>query len=130
MRATFTVRERSSQVLAAIFVLSGVTHLVRPQVFEPIMPRMIPERGHRALIYLSGVAEVACAVGLGLRRRWAATASVVVLSAVFPANVQMAVDSGSGRNPGLADNRMLAWARLPLQIPMIKAAWNLRSTGS
>jgi len=43
-------------------------------------------------------------------------------AAVFPANVQMALDSGSGRNPGVADNRLLAWARLPLQLPMIWAA--------
>jgi uncharacterized membrane protein len=51
---------------------------------------------------------------------------VAVLAAIFPANVQMALDSGSGRNPGPADNRIVAWARLPLQTVMIWAALGAR----
>jgi uncharacterized membrane protein len=112
-----------------MFLTSGVTHLVRPQAFAAIMPRALPERTHRALIYASGVAELVSAVGLLGGKRWAATASAVVLAAVFPANVQMALDSGTGRNPGMADNRLLAWGRLPLQVPMLQAALKARSSG-
>ncbi len=50
------------------------------------------------------------------RTRWAPAASVAVLAAVFPANVQMALDSGSGRNSGPADSPVVAWGRLPLQL--------------
>jgi hypothetical protein len=39
----------------------------------------------------------------------------------------MALDSGSGRNAGLADNRVLAWGRLPIQLPMMQAALAVRS---
>jgi uncharacterized membrane protein len=114
-------------MLAVMFGASGLTHLVRPELFESIMPRVIPQRAHRWLIYLSGIAELICADGLRRQRRWAGTASAVVLAAVFPANVQMALDAGSGRNPGVADNRLLAWSRLPLQIPMVQAALKARS---
>ena len=117
----------SPRQLAAIFLTSGATHLVRPQVFNAIMPRVLPPGSHRAIIYVSGVAELLCAVGLLTRKPWAGTASALVLAAVFPANVQMALDSGSGRNAGLADNRVLAWGRLPIQLPMMQAALAVRS---
>jgi uncharacterized membrane protein len=112
--------------LAAAFTTSGLVHLVRPQSFASLMPRIIPTRHHRWLIYVSGLAELVCAVGLRRRMRWAAPASVAILGAVFPANVQMALDAGSGRNSGPADKTAVAWGRLPLQIPMVWAALQAR----
>jgi uncharacterized membrane protein len=111
-----------------MFATSGLVHLVRPQAFAAIMPRAIPARHHTNLIYLSGVAELACAYGLLRRTRWASSASMALLGAVFPANVQMALDAGSGRNPGAADSAAVAWGRLPLQIPMVWAARQARPT--
>jgi uncharacterized membrane protein len=121
-------RRRAPLALAAAFAGSGAVHLVRPRTFDALMPRAIPRRHHTALIYVSGLAELACAVGLVRRLRWAPAASVAVLAAIFPANVQMALDSGSGRNAGPADNRALAWGRLPLQAVMVWAALQSRST--
>lgn len=120
------LRRRAPKLLAAAFTTSGIVHLVRPQAFASIMPRAIPERHHKSLIYLSGLAELVCAGGLFRRTRWAAPASVALVAAVFPANVQMALDSGTGRNPGAADKPAVAWARLPLQIPMVWAALQAR----
>jgi uncharacterized membrane protein len=120
------VRLRAPHVLAAMFASSATVHLVRPQAFAAIMPRAIPERHHKSLIYLSGLIELVCAVGLFRRAAWAAPASVAVLGAVFPANLQMALDAGSGRNPGAADKPVVAWGRLPLQIPMVWAALQSR----
>jgi len=113
--------------LAVAFTASGVVHFVRPQFFEPIMPRWIPAEQHRRLIYLSGVVELLCAVGLLRRSRWAPAASVATLVAVFPANVQMALDAGTGRHPGAMDKASVAWGRLPLQAVMIWAALRGRS---
>ena len=42
--------------LAALLATSGLVHLVRPEVFEGIVPLMLPNR--RALVYVSGVAEI------------------------------------------------------------------------
>ncbi len=121
-----SLRRRAPLALAAVFVGSGSVHLVRPQSFAAIMPRAIPEEHHTKLIYVSGLAELACAAGLIGRTRWAAAASVVVLAAVFPANVQMALDAGTGRNQGLVDSRAVAWGRLPLQLAMAWAALQAR----
>jgi uncharacterized membrane protein len=99
-----------------MFAASGTVHLVRPQAFAAIMPRAIPGKHHKNLIYLSGLIELVCAVGLFRRK-------------VFPANLQMALDAGSGRNPGATDKRLVAWGRLPLQIPMVWAALQSRPQG-
>ena len=48
--------------LAAILGISGVIHLGKPEVYEPIMPKVVP--AHREVIFASGVAEILCAAGL------------------------------------------------------------------
>jgi uncharacterized membrane protein len=120
------LRRRSPLALAAIFVGSGIVHLVRPRSFASIMPRTIPEEHHTNLIYASGAAELVCAAGLIRRTRWATAASLATLTAVFPANIQMALDAGTGRNTGASDSRAVAWGRLPLQLVMAWAALQAR----
>ncbi len=121
-----SLRRRAPLALAIVFLGSGIVHLVRPQTFAAIMPRAIPEHHHTNLIYASGVAELVCAAGLARRTRWAAAAGLVTLAAVFPANVQMALDAGTGRNDGPSDSRAVAWGRLPLQLVMAWAALQAR----
>ncbi len=120
------LRSRAPLGLAAVFLGSGIVHLVRPRVFAAIMPRAIPEQHHTNLIYASGLAELVCAAGLARRTRWAAAASIATLAAVFPANVQMALDAGTGRNAGPSDSRAVAWGRLPLQLVLAWAALQAR----
>ena len=108
-----------AKVVVTAFTVSGAVHLVRPQTFRPLMPRWVP--AHREVILASGVAELACAAGLlwPTTRRAAGLASAVVLVAVFPGNVKMALDAAR------TDNRAFqaaALARLPLQVPMVRAA--------
>lgn len=119
-----------TKMVVAAFLTSGTVHLVRPQVFEPIVPHVLPRK--RELVYASGVAELACAAGMLTQRmrRVAGMASAGILVAVFPANVQMAVDAqreitrkGSTRRRQIV--RGVAMARLPLQVPLIR--WALRA---
>lgn len=117
-------------MVVSAFLVSGVIHLVRPQVFEPIVPPMLP--GKRQLVYASGVAELACAAGLLIpeTRKSAGVASAALLVAVFPANVQMAMDAHraigrKGSTPRRQAVRAAAIARLPLQVPLIR--WALQS---
>ncbi len=123
------LRPTAPIALAGVFAASGVVHFARPRFFESIMPRAIPVALHRPLIYVSGAVELVCAAGLVRRSRWASPLSTAVLVAVFPANVQMALDAGSGRNPGASDNAAVAWGRLPLQAAMVWAARQARVTG-
>jgi uncharacterized membrane protein len=110
---------RSTKVLALGFTVSGVVHLVKPEVYEPLMPSWVP--AHREVILASGVAELACAAGLAMpaTRRLAGWASAALLLGVFPGNVQMAVDASKTRNTAF---KAAAFGRLPMQLPMIRAA--------
>jgi uncharacterized membrane protein len=109
-------RSRSSPwLLAGLLVAAGTTHVVAPAPYVRIVPRALP--APEALVALSGVVELTCAVLVAVprTRRIGAWATVVLFVAVFPANVQMAIDSGDGAGW----YRAVAWARVPLQVPLV-----------
>lgn len=110
---------RDVVALAGLFATSGTVHLVRPQVFEPIVPDVLP--AHRELVLVSGVAELVCAAGLlhPRTRRLAGWGSAAILLAVYPANVKMARDARRSRSTALKVGTVV---RLPLQLPMIRTA--------
>ena len=111
---------RDAKIVVGAFLASGTVHLVKPEVYEPLMPSWVP--AHREVILASGVAELACALGLMFRptRRLAGLAGAALLVAVYPGNVKMAVDASKTRNTPF---KAAAYARLPLQFPMIRGAW-------
>lgn len=110
---------RDAKFLAGGFLASGTVHLVRPDVWEPLMPDWVP--AHREVIIWSGVAEIVCAAGLLFppTRKAAGLASAALLAGVYVGNVKMAVDASKGSNVPL---KVAAYGRLPLQFPMIRAA--------
>lgn len=131
MPSTTPPLDKATIGLAALFLTSGTTHLVRPQVFEGIVPHVLPRR--RELVYVSGVAEIACGLGLLFprTRKVAGWASAALLVAVFPANVQQSADQAKRvqRTGDTGAKAFLAGtiARLPMQWPMIRTA--LRAAG-
>ena len=110
------------RLLSVAFITAGTLHFLRPASYEQIMPEYLP--AHRELVLLSGAAEIAGGVGVAVAqtRRAAGLWIVAVLVAVFPANVNMAVNSEQFRSIEPA----LLWARLPLQGALIW--WALRAT--
>ncbi|TWD83636.1 putative membrane protein [Kribbella amoyensis] len=105
--------------MAALFAVLGVLHFAKPRPFERIVPHALPRK--KELVYASGAVELACAAGLlhPRTRRAAGVASAGLLVAVFPANVQMALDLNRKGSPAA---KAVAFARLPLQVPLIRAA--------
>ena len=106
-------------VLGATFLGTGALHFAKPRIYQAIMPRYLP--AHRALVYASGVAEMAGGAGV-LHPRTARPAGwwlVATLLAIFPANVEMAVHAERFRR----FPRPLLWARLPLQGAIIAWVW-------
>jgi uncharacterized membrane protein len=110
---------RWAWVVAAAFSVSGVVHVVHPSTFTSIVPGFLPLPA--ALVVVSGVAELVCAVGLWRQRRWAGIASALLLLVIWPANLQMALD-------GRGTAEVIEWVRLPLQIPLIWCALQARTT--
>jgi uncharacterized membrane protein len=104
----------SNRILTAVFILSGVLHLANPQGFMWLMPPWMPEP--IALIYVSGVVELVCAAGFLFKQRWAGWLSALVLLAIWPANIWFAFSVLGSPDVWLI---VAAWARLPLQLPLI-----------
>jgi uncharacterized membrane protein len=89
-----------------------------------MIPPQLPKP--TAIVYASGVAELVLAAGLARGRRWAGPASAAFLVGVLPAHVQMMVDATAAARRKPTAKRLafaaVAWARLPLQVPLIRAA--------
>ncbi|MFI7060911.1 hypothetical protein ACIBL3_08015 [Kribbella sp. NPDC050124] len=116
-------RSKTTTGLAVLFGVLGTLHFVKPEPFEQIVPKALPRK--KELVYASGVAELACAAGMlhPRTRRAAGLVSAGLLAAIFPANVQMAMDL---QRKGSPTARAIGWARLPLQIPLIR--WALKAS--
>lgn len=94
-------------------------HFIAPRFYRRIMPPYVP--APEAMVYASGVAEIAGGAGLMVPRlrRLSGWWLIATLVGVFPANLHMALNPGKfdavpGGAPAL-------WARLPLQAVFI--AW-------
>ncbi|MEP6835565.1 MAG: DoxX family membrane protein [Gemmatimonas sp.] len=112
---------RRLSLLVAVFLIAGVAHFVVPDSFERIVPSWVP--APRLMVYISGVAELAGAIGLlwSRSRRYAGLGLIALLVAVFPANIhmlQMARDADSS-----AAYQLILWMRLPLQPLLIWLVW-------
>ena len=106
-------------VLTVGMVFVGVMHFVNPADFVAIVPAVLPAK--LALVYISGLAEIAGGLGLILpqTRRLAGWGLVALYIAVFPANINMLVN-----HLPLGDKPVETWqlwARLPIQLVLI--AW-------
>lgn len=108
-------------LFAIFFVVAGIAHFVSPDAYVRIVPPYLPQPG--LLVLISGVAEIAGGIGvlIPITRRMAALGLVVLLIAVFPANIYMAV--AHVPFAGMAGESWLQWLRLPLQAPLIWWAW-------
>jgi uncharacterized membrane protein len=110
-------RSVSRWALTVGMVGAGINHFLAPATYEAMMPDALP--AHAALVAISGVAEILGGLGLILpaTRRLAAYGLIALLIAVFPANINMALNDlplGASRVPAWA-----LWARLPLQLVLI-----------
>ncbi|MEO5878359.1 MAG: hypothetical protein ABIS86_11700 [Streptosporangiaceae bacterium] len=111
----------SAKRLGIFLTTAGVTHFVLPKPFDVIVPRSLPG-SPRVWTHLSGIAEVTCGLAVlnPTTRRAGAIASAALFLAVLPANIKMARDWKDRARPLRAG----AYARLPLQLPLI--GWALK----
>lgn len=104
---------------ALLFFGSGVMHFTHEKFYTSIVPRSLPKR--KLLVQISGVAELAGAVGVLIpgTRKLAGKGLIALLIAVYPANIQMALNPDRYKQfPAWA-----LWARLPLQFAAMALVW-------
>jgi uncharacterized membrane protein len=111
--------------MATLLIGIGTMHLLAPKPFDAIVPVELPG-SQRFYTYASGIAEVITGALLLSKssRRFGALVAAALFVAVFPANLNM-VRLWWGKPWPM---RLIALARLPLQIPMITSALRIRRT--
>jgi uncharacterized membrane protein len=104
-------------LLAIFFIAAGIMHFVIPSAYIRIVPPLLPAPA--LLVLLSGIAEIMGGLGLlvPFTQRAAAWGLVLLLIAVFPANIYMAAAHVPA--PGILGQSWAQWLRLPLQIPLV-----------
>lgn len=115
-----SIRSGALILVALIFIAAGVTHFTNPDFFVAIVPPYLP--APLTLVYISGLFEILGGLGVLYppTRRWAGIGLILLLIAVFPANVYMAL------NPELFTELSPAiglYIRLPLQLLLGWFVW-------
>jgi uncharacterized membrane protein len=114
--------------MGLLYVTAGILHFAITRRYMALVPPYLP--AHRALVLISGAAEIAGGLGVMAPkpaiRRAAAWGIVVLLISVMPANVYMV--TGHENFPTIPV--WIAWLRLPLQLPLLYWAWRYTRNSS
>jgi uncharacterized membrane protein len=127
----FSAKEQKvGRGMAYMLIVTGAAHLIVPQAFDELVPDFLPGEP-RLWTYLSGIAELIIALlllaplgrefaGKALRL-WGAYLALALFIAVYPANINMAIEWSSRDMP----EPLFAYLRLPLQFGLFYWAWAL-----
>ncbi|SDB47127.1 Uncharacterized membrane protein [Flavobacteriaceae bacterium MAR_2010_188] len=98
-------------IMAAMYILAGTIHFIKPKMYERIIPKYLPS--HRLLVYLSGVFEILLGIGLIFpATRALAIYGIIAMLAVFLL-VHFYMLSGKKASAGIP--KWLLILRIPLQ---------------
>ncbi len=102
-------------LMAFLFVGAGILHFVYTELYIHIVPGYLPDP--LLLVQISGVAEILGGIGLVIpqTRKAAAWGIIVLLVAVLPANINMAIHHAQFSGMPV----WALWGRVPLQVPLI-----------
>ena len=110
--------------LAIFFVFAGLNHFLNTKFYLAMMPPYIP--AHYELVILTGILEILGGIGLifPFTRSWAGYGLILLMVAVFPANIYMAMNPEK-----FSVSRWALYLRLPLQFLLIWwIYWVIRQT--
>jgi uncharacterized membrane protein len=101
--------------MAVLYIVAGINHFCNTAGYLSIMPALIPYK--TALVYISGCCEIVFGALLFNKRtrHIAAWLIIILLIAVYPANIQMCINYYRNNNPYF----WLTVLRLPLQFLLI-----------
>jgi len=108
----------SRYIIAIAFMAAGLLHFIKPGFYIHIMPEYIPY--HKLMVYISGIAEILGGAGVLIpsSRSIAAWGLILLLLAIFPANIDMSLQAI--KHQGWRSFYALATLlRLPLQFVLM-----------
>ena len=108
-------------VMSILYIVVGIKHFTDPIFFLKIMPDYLAFQ--LELVYLSGFLEILFGVLLIFKstRFYASWGIILLLLAVFPANIFLYTSEIAQESLGISKNQALI--RLPFQIPLILLAY-------
>ena len=113
------IRLFSIIIMSIFYVSVGVNHFTTPEWFLQIVPPCLPYK--LELVYISGFLEILLGVMLLIpaTRFYAAWGLILLLIAVYPANIYLAQTNGVAMDT----TPLVAWGRLQFQFVFIALAY-------
>ncbi|MFN3639885.1 MAG: DoxX family protein [Flavobacterium sp.] len=102
-------------LMALLYLLAGLNHFRNPRLYIKIIPSFF--KNPKRINQLSGIAEIILAIALCIPAltQYAAWGIILLLIAVFPANIYMFLN----KKASLGVPKWILLLRLPLQILLI-----------
>jgi uncharacterized membrane protein len=115
----FSIEIGSIIIMCIFYVGVGIKHFINPMWFVKIVPPFLPYK--LSLVYISGFFEILFGIMLlfPITRYIASWGLIMLLIAVFPANIYLAMTNGAALNT----TPLIAWGRLPFQFVFIGIAY-------
>lgn len=130
MSKTTPTQDKVGRGMAIMLLITGAGHFIVPAPVDALIPTFLPGEP-RLWTYLSGLAEITIALALLAPlskkiagksiRLWGAYGALALFLAVYPANINMAIQWSDRDMP----EPLFAYARLPLQFGLFYWAWAL-----
>ena len=115
----FDIKYFSLIVMGVFYISIGVSHFTSPIWYVQIVPPYLPYK--LELVYISGLFEILFGGMLFFKktRFLAGWGLILLLIAVYPANIYLAQTNGAAMNT----TPLIAWGRLPVQFIFVGLAY-------
>ena len=115
----FDIKYLSLMVMGIFYISIGFSHFTSPIWYVQIVPPYLPYK--LELVYISGLFEILFGGMLFFRktRFLAGWGLILLLIAVYPANIYLAQTNGAAMNT----TPLIAWGRLPVQFIFVGLAY-------
>ena len=113
------IKTLSIIIMSLFYIMAGTNHFINPDWYVPIVPPILPFK--TAIVYISGILEIILGTLLIFpkRRFIASWGLILLLVAVYPANIYVALTNGEVMDT----TPLIAWGRLPFQFVFIALAY-------
>ncbi len=107
-------------LMAALYIIAGVMHFIKPKMYLRIMPRYLPQP--KLLVSLSGIAEIL--LGIGICIPLCKTLAIYGIIAMLVVFLLVHFYMLSSEKAGAGIPKWILILRIPLQFVLMYWAWS------